>query len=149
MTEPTFGVTGPAAESEANREVVRRAFDAWQQGTAPITDVFAPDMVWRIEGHSVASREYASRQEFVDEVLAPFGARFASGERFRPVRVRTILADGDTVVVVWDGHGVANDGQAYENSYAWVMRLAGGRVVDGTAFYDSITFNELWARVRP
>jgi ketosteroid isomerase-like protein len=142
--------TGGAPDTEANREVVRRAFEAWQQGTAPITDVFAPDMVWRIEGHSAAAREYRDRQEFVDEVLAPFGARFAaSSEPFRPVRIRSLTADGDTVVVVWDGYGVANDGRPYENSYAWVMRLAGGQVVDGTAFFDSISFNDLWARVRP
>lgn len=86
--------------TEANREIVRRAFDAWVDGSAPITDVFAADMVWRIEGHS-ASKEYANRQQFVDEVLAPFGARFSAGERFRPVRIRSILADGDTVVVLW------------------------------------------------
>jgi uncharacterized protein len=29
------------------------------------------------------------------------------------------------------------------------MKLAGGRVIDGTAFYDSISFNDLWARVQP
>jgi ketosteroid isomerase-like protein len=138
-----------ATGTEANRQVVRSAFDAWREGTAPITDVFAADMVWRIEGHSVASREYRDRQQFVDEVMAPFGARFASGERFRPVRIRSIHADGDTVIVVWDGQGVANDGRPYENSYAWIMRLAGGKVVDGTAFYDSIAFNDLWGRVQP
>jgi hypothetical protein len=82
-------------------------------------------------------------------VLAPFGARFAAGKRFRPVRIRSVLADGDTVVVVWDGRGVANDGQPYENSYAWIMRMAGGLVVDGTAFYDSISFNDLWDRLQP
>jgi hypothetical protein len=136
-------------ETAANREVIRDAFDAWQAGTAPITDVFAPDMAWRIEGHSLASREYAGTQAFVDEVLAPFGARFARGEPFRPVRIRSVLADGDTVVVVWDGRGIANDGKPYENAYAWIMRLRDGKVVDGTAFYDSISFNDLWTRVDP
>jgi uncharacterized protein len=29
------------------------------------------------------------------------------------------------------------------------MRLRDGKVVDGTAFYDSISFNDLWTRVRP
>jgi len=48
---------------------------------------------------------------------------------------------------VWDGHGVANDGRPYANSYAWIMRLADGFVIDGTAFYDSISFNDLWSRV--
>jgi ketosteroid isomerase-like protein len=133
--------------------VISRAFQAWQDGTSPITDVFATDMVWRIEGHSAASREYPDRQAFVDEVLAPFATRFASGgERFRPVRIRSILGDGDTivvVVVVWEGRGVANDGGLYENTYAWIMRMADGLVVDGTAFYDSIAFNDLWDRVRP
>ena len=151
MTGPvdTDPSTGGSAETDANREVVRHAFEAWQQGRSAITDLFAPEMVWRIEGHSAASREYGSTHQFVDEVLAPFGARFAAGEPFRPVRIRSVTADGDTVVVVWDGRGVANDGRPYENSYAWIMRLAGGQVVDGTAFYDSISFNDLWERVRP
>jgi ketosteroid isomerase-like protein len=135
--------------TDANRETVHRAFTAWQDGTAPITDLFAAEMVWRIEGHSVASREYADRQAFIHEVLDPFGARFTDGERFRPTAIRSIIADDDTVVVVWDGHGVANDGRPYGNTYAWIMRLADGRVVDGTAFYDSISFNDLWTRITP
>ena len=135
-------------ETEANRQTIRAAFEAWRDGTRPITDVFAPTMTWRIEGHSAASREYGSTQEFVDEVLAPFGARFADGRPFRPVEIRGIYADGDTVIVLWDGHGVANDGQPYDNSYAWFMRLEQGKVVDGTAFYDSISFNDLWSRVQ-
>jgi uncharacterized protein len=135
--------------TESNRRAMREAFEAWRDGTAPIADAFADDMVWRIEGHSAASREYGSKQEFLDEVLAPFGARFALGERFRPVRIRSIHADGDTVIVVWDGRGVANDGRTYENSYAWIMRMRDGKVVDGTAFYDSLSFNDLWTRVGP
>jgi len=137
------------ADIETNRDVVRRAFDAWAAGTSPITDLFAEAMVWRIVGRSVVSREYASTQEFNDDVLAPFGERFADGERFRPVAIRGVYADGDTVIVCWDGRGVANDGVAYENTYAWFMRLRDGLVVDGTAFYDSIAFDELWERVRP
>jgi uncharacterized protein len=90
-----------ATQTETNREIIRAAFAAWSQGTAPITDVFAPGMTWRIEGHSVASKGYKSKQQFIDEVLAPFGARFAGGEPFRPVTIRG--ADADTVVVSWDG----------------------------------------------
>ncbi len=138
-----------ATRTETNREIISRAFDAWHQGTAAITSVFAPEMVWRIEGHSAASKEYGSKQQFIDEVLAPFGARFTESEPFRPVTIRGVYADGNTVIVIWDGRGIANDGQPYENSYAWIMKLAGGQVVDGTAFYDSISFNGLWSRVQP
>jgi len=113
MTGHTHG-----AQTEANREVVRRAFDAWQHGRDAVADVFAPDMVWRFEGHSLASKTYPNRQALIDEVLARFGARFATGQPFRPINVRSVHAEGDTVIVVWDGRGVANDGRAYENSYA-------------------------------
>ena len=47
-----------ATRTETNREIIRQAFDAWRQGTGTITGVFALDMVWRIEGHSAASKEY-------------------------------------------------------------------------------------------
>jgi uncharacterized protein len=139
----------PNARTGANRQIIRQAFDAWQQGTGAITDVFAPEMVWRIEGHSLASKEYDSKQQFIDEVLTPFGARFTASDPFRPITIRSVHADGDTVIVLWDGRGIANDGQPYENSYAWSMKMLEGKVVHGTAFYDSISFNDLWTRVQP
>ena len=63
------------------------AFDTWRAGTRAISDIFATDMVWRIEGHSLASTEYHGKQEFLDAVLTPFGARFRTAEPFRPVVV--------------------------------------------------------------
>jgi uncharacterized protein len=99
----------PAVHTETNRKIISQAFDAWHQGTGAITDVFAPDMVWRIEGHSAASKEYGSKQQFIDEVLAPFGARFTVSEPFRPVTIRAVYADDDTVIVIWDGRGIASD----------------------------------------
>ena len=141
------GSTG--VSTEANRAIIRQAFDDWTDGTRAISDVFAPDMVWRIEGHSLASKEYADKQQFIDEVLAPFGARFSASEPFRPITVRSVHADGDTVIVLWVGRGIAHDGEPYENSYAWFMRMRDGKVINGTAFYDSISFNDLWTRVQP
>lgn len=150
---PAAPESAPAetAESptETNRETIRRAFEAWQSGTAAITEAFAAEMVWRIEGRSLAAKEYASKQQFIDEALAPFGARFSSSEPFRPTTIRAVYADGDTVIVLWDGRGIATDGQPYENSYTWIMRLRDGLVVDGTAFFDSIAFDDLWTRVKP
>jgi ketosteroid isomerase-like protein len=136
-------------ETERNRSTIADAFEAWRDGTAPITDAFAPDMTWRIEGHSAASRAYADKTEFIDEVLAPFGRRFSTGDPFRPIKIRGVYADGDTVIVLWDGRGTTIDDTIYENSYAWFMRLKDDKVVCGTAFYDSISFNTLWTQVTP
>lgn len=57
--------------TEANRTVIRDAFEAWRDRTAAVTDVFAPDMVWRIEGHSLASKQYRDKQQFIDEGRPP------------------------------------------------------------------------------
>jgi uncharacterized protein len=51
-------------------------------------------------------------------VLTPFRARFLPAAPFCPITIRSVHADGDTVIVCWDGRGIANDGQPYENSYA-------------------------------
>jgi len=134
-------------DGRSNREKAERAFRNWQEGTGYITDLLADDLRWTIVGRSRVSRTYEGKEEFVDEVLAPFGARFS--EPFRPVRVRGVYEDGDTVIVVWDGEGTRLDGRHYENTYAWFMTFREGLVEEATAFYDSIAFNELWDEVGP
>jgi ketosteroid isomerase-like protein len=89
----------PDDRTETNRRIIQQALDAWHQGSGAITDVSALDMVWRIGGHLLASREYGSKQQLIDKVL----------HLRRPVRhVGTVstdrdpvcLADGDTVIVL-------------------------------------------------
>jgi uncharacterized protein len=130
-----------------NRERTEKAFRDWQEGIGYITDLLADDLRWTIVGRSRSSGTYEGKEAFVDEVLGPFGARFS--QPFRPVAVRGVYADGDTVVVLWDGEGTRLDGKPYENTYAWFMRFKDGLVVEATAFFDSITFNELWTEVAP
>ena len=132
-----------------NRQIVADAFEAWSRGEGHVSSIFADEMTWEIVGRSRASGTYGSAQEFSDEVLHPFGARFRPDAPFRPVTIRGIYADGDTVVVLWDGEGTTTAGTTYRNTYAWFMTLRGGKVIDGTAFYDSIAFDELWENVSP
>ncbi len=111
--------------------------------------ISATGMTWEIVGRSRAAGRYGSVQQFVGEVLRPFGARFDPEDPFRPVTVRGVHAVGDTVVVVRDGEGTTTAGTTYRNTYAWILRLRDGEVVDGTAFYDSVAFDELWDGVAP
>jgi hypothetical protein len=52
----------PASETEASRRTISEAFDAWSKGTGAITDVFAAELVWRIEGHSLSSKAHETKQ---------------------------------------------------------------------------------------
>ncbi|WP_109212021.1 MULTISPECIES: nuclear transport factor 2 family protein [Microbacterium] len=132
-----------------HRSIVDAAFTAWAAGEGYISSLFADDMTWEIVGRSAASRRYPDAAAFIDDVLVPFGRRFSSRDPFRPVRVRALYADGDTVIVVWDGRGTTIAGTEYANTYAWFLRMRDGKVVDGVAFYDSIAFDELWTGVDP
>jgi uncharacterized protein len=42
------------------------------------------------------------------------------------------------------GESRADINAVLAGTYAWIMTLRDGLVVNGTAFYDSIAFNELW-----
>ena len=66
------------AETEANRQLMTATFEAWRDGAEPFPDTWATDMVWRLEGRSIGSREYASKHEYLEEFVKPFGARFLS-----------------------------------------------------------------------
>jgi uncharacterized protein len=128
--------------TQDNREKVTAAFENWKNGTGHFSDLLADDLVWTIVGNSVAAKTYHSKQEFVDEVLIPFNQRFAT--RFHPIKIQGIYADGDMVVVHWEGEGMTHSGKPYINTYAWFLRMRDGLVFEATAFFDSFAFNELW-----
>ncbi len=121
----------------ANRERVADALAALADRTGHFADLLADDVRWTIEGNSVAGGTYESKQAFVDAVLAPFGRRLR--ERFRPVAVRRLYADGD---------GVAPDGVPYRNAYPWFLSFRDGLVAEATAFFDAPAF-DLWGWVAP
>lgn len=145
-------VLAPAAQAQnsageaSNKAVVQRAFDAWAAGTGSPYDLLAENATWTIAGNSLASKTYPSREAFLGEVIRPFVARMRVG--LKPA-IREIHADGSTVIILFDASGTATDGKPYTNTYAWFLDLDDGRIVRATAFYDSISFNDLWTRVQP
>jgi len=140
-------MTANSDEREAkNRQIVQRGFDAWRAGTGSVFDLLADDAKWAIVGSSPVSKVFSSKQEFLDEVVTPFNARLV--RRFIPT-VRAIYADGDMVIVLWDGEGTGRDGQPYRNSYAWFLQMRDGRIVSAIAFFDTTEFNDFWTRTSP
>lgn len=133
-------------EEESNRALVARGFEAWRAGTGSPYDLLAPDASWTITGRSAAAKTYPTREAFMSEVIRPFNARMRS--RLVP-SVRRLYAEGDTVVAFFDASGTARDGRPYDNTYAWILEMRGGRIVRAHAFFDSIAFNDLWHRVQP
>lgn len=131
---------------EQNKIIVREKFDAWRAGTGGPFDLLAEDARWTIEGYSLASKTYPTKEDFLREVIRPFNARMKTP--LKPT-VRDIYADGDTVVVFFDAQATARDGKPYVNTYAWFLDMRDGRIIRASAFFDAIEFNDLWTRVAP
>lgn len=129
-----------------NKALVSESFEAWRSGTGSPFDLLADDARWTIEGNSAAAKTYPSKEAFLAEVIRPFNARMRVG--LKPT-VRSVYADGDTVVVLFDARGTARDGKPYVNSYAWFLDLRDGRIIRASAFFDAIEFDDFWARVVP
>jgi ketosteroid isomerase-like protein len=135
------------SQAEArNLELVEAGFEKWKSGTGGPFDLLAPTAQWTIVGNSAVSGVYPSKAAFMKEVIAPFNARMSS-----PLvpSMRGLYADDDMVIALFDGSGTARDGKSYRNTYSWYMRMSEGQIVEVTAFFDSVEFNDFWARVVP
>lgn len=131
---------------QANKQLVRAAFDDWTAGTGGPFALLADDATWTIVGNSPVSRAFGSRQEFLDVVIDPFNARLST-----PLvpTVRALFAEDDWVIALFDASATAGDGRPYANTYTWYMRLRDGVIVEAIAFFDTIEFTDFWNRVTP
>lgn len=129
-----------------NKALIEAKFKAWADGTGGPYELLADDAVWTITGNSLAAKTYASREAFMSEVIRPFNARMSVG--LKPT-IRSVYAEGDTVVVFFDAKGTTRNNLPYENTYAWFLDVRDGQIIRAHAFFDSIAFDDFWRRVKP
>jgi hypothetical protein len=147
--EPWTVLLGGIARTQTERRnltSVARAFAKWKAGTGSPFDLLADTARWTIAGRCLVSNVYRSKREFLTEVVERFNARVS--KRIVPA-IRTLHADGDTVIVVFDGTATAKDGLPYANTYSWHLRFEGDEIVEVFSIFDSTAFNEFWTRVDP
>lgn len=138
-------INANSAVEARNKKQVSEAFDRWAAGgTTFFSDLLTPDVVWTIKGSSPSAGVYRGVDAFVEQAVRPFVSRLSSP--VRPVR-KQVWADGDHVVVQWEGVGTARDGQAYNNSYAWIFHLRDGKVFEATAFLDLAPYDDVLRRI--
>jgi ketosteroid isomerase-like protein len=127
--------------ASGNSKLIADAFAAWEQGDyQPFLEVVADDVTWTVIGSTPISGTFESKQAFLDGAVVPLHGRLAG-----PIRatVVDVLEDGEHVILRWKGESASKSGRPYRQVYCWVMRLAGGMVVEATAYLDT----ELVARM--
>ena len=130
-----------------NRQGVAEAFARWVAGgTTFFSDLLAPDVVWTVEGSGPNAGTHRGREALMERAVRPLAARLS--EPIKPVSTR-IWADGEHVIVNWDGVARARDGLAYTNRYVWIMRMQDGKAIEVNAFLDLARFDDVLRRVSP
>lgn len=132
--------------ASTNKSMVQAHFDQWRAETGGPFDLLTDSAQWTIVGSSPVSKTYSNKEQFMAEVIRPFNARM--DQPLKPT-IRSIHAEGDTVIVLFDAESRCIDGMPYRNTYAWFMQFKDGRAVKVTAFFDTRLFDEMWARVAP
>jgi len=120
--------------TDDNKQLMRQIFDGLARGDARLfLDSLDETTVWRMIGTSAWSGVYTGKTAIRRDLLTPLFAQFAD----QYVNVAdTIIAEGDTVVVECRGKVATKTGQRYDNTYCWVCRLAGGKIVSLTEYMD-------------
>jgi len=122
-------------------DTVRRIFAPLESGSG---DAFfehvADDVDWTVEGtHPLAGR-YRSKQDFRAHTFARLNRILPGGAQ---LHVQQVLADGDWAVVELRSHATAANGLRFDNRYCWVIRFAGGFIVEVRAYLDSALVQRL------
>jgi ketosteroid isomerase-like protein len=136
---------GGISVTEENRKIISDAFTRWAAGgTTFFTDILAAEVVWTIEGSGPSAGVYRGRETFLEQAVRPFARRLSS-----PVRptATQVWADGENVIVQWEGEGKAHDGRAYRNRYAWFFRMRNGKAVEVNAFLDLAPYDDVLRRI--
>jgi ketosteroid isomerase-like protein len=137
--EPRIEMQQSAAAAD-NKAIVIAAFDRWRAGGNVFTGLLAPDVVWTIHGSGPVAGTYRSLQDFIDRASAPLVSRLAG-----PIvpEVHDVLADGDTVVIRFEGAATTTSGAPYRNQFVWIFRLREGLVVEAEAFLDLMAYQQV------
>jgi uncharacterized protein (TIGR02246 family) len=125
-----------------NKKLIQDAFAAWARGDGmAFFNLLAPDVRWTVIGSTPVSRTYTSREAFVEGAIKLLSAKLAG-----PIvpTVRDIIAEGDKVVLQWEGRTSGTNGALYHQTYCWVMRIADGKVSEGTAYLDTELITQIW-----
>ena len=121
--------------AEENKQFVTDALAALNVGDAEkFLDALSDDVRFTLIGSTSYSGTYEGKQAFVSQVLEKLFGELDGGIELRP---QNIVAEGDHVVVEAQGKARTKSGQDYNNTYCFVYRLAGGKIVEAHEYLDT------------
>jgi uncharacterized protein len=122
-------------DAAENKQLMQEVFDELAVGNGiPFVDALADDIRWQIIGSTEWSGTWEGKTAVREKLLDPLFAQFET--RYRNTAIR-LIAEDDYVVIECRGDVITKSGKPYRNTYCYVCRLDGGRVLELTEYCDT------------
>jgi ketosteroid isomerase-like protein len=121
--------------AETNKQIVRAFYEAGNRGDMDTAmGLLAEDIVWTNIGTTALSGTFCGKAELQEKLLGPLFGRLQAGIRMEIIR---LVAEDDIVVAETRGQAATADGQTYNNSYCWIVRIRDGQFAEVTEYLDT------------
>jgi dehydrogenase/reductase SDR family protein 1 len=129
-------------DTETSRRLVLDYFQAVASAdAAALARVLADEVEWIPPASAPLDGPYRGR-EVVLQAMQREGARFFDLTQTQ-AEIRKLIADGDTVAVLYRFQCRAVNGRDYANEYVWIFTCAGGRIVRMEEHTDTLRFQRI------
>ena len=124
------------AETRSER-VVKRFFKTLNTGNLErLRALFHEQATWTIMGTGMpGAGEMKGRHAIIDEFLGPVRGQFVPGDP--KIHIDRVISKGPVVAVEARGHGRLTNGKEYNNRYAFMIEVKGGKVFALKEYMDS------------
>lgn len=120
--------------SEANKRVALDFLEAMSNADADgQARCLAPDAVTNTKGFAQVSGRRT--RDMMIATTAAFKDIVPTG--FRP-RIDKVVAEGDTVVIEWEGNAVLRNGQPYANQYVFIFAFRDGLITQLNEYFCTV-----------
>ncbi|MEI9978494.1 MAG: nuclear transport factor 2 family protein [Edaphobacter sp.] len=125
------------------KEIVLDLFRKWETGdSSAFFNALADDMQWTAIGTTPISGVLHSKAEYLAHTYQPLQKVFGGPTS---CKVKRVIADGDIVVVEWQGETPLLKGGSYVNDYCWIVRVEEGKLAEVTGYFDTAAVDKLFA----
>jgi ketosteroid isomerase-like protein len=100
---------------------------------------FADDFLWTIKGTSILSGEYYGKEEFFTKVLNRLNNVLLPEWK---IHILNSYVDNNAFIIEMRGEMKAKNSQDYNNEYCWIFKFANNKIINVTAYYDSLLVNK-------
>ena len=100
----------------------------------PFLEAMHDDMKWMWMGSGDFSKIFDGKEAVINELWKSVKTDIA--QPFK-VKAKTIIAEGEYVVVEGMGSNTTQGGKEYNNRYCWIMKVVEGKIIELREYMDT------------